>query len=145
MELLIVASEPATEATDSASHSIELVSGNPCRGTNSAVSSTTEDCLQIHYVLQCEKWGLMDTESDISVIVMKVTRRYGWPLFKMLNDEDYSAHSNFAKFMVGRNHESAEGKLWWAGVEQYGTRSMQNSQSVSTQSMKNDFLGKRSG
>jgi hypothetical protein len=42
----------------------------------------------------------MDTESDVSVIVMRVTRRLGWPLFKMLDDDHYSAGSNFAKFIM---------------------------------------------
>jgi hypothetical protein len=46
-------------------------------GTQSAVSSTTEEVLFVNYVTNCEKRGLMDTESDVSAIVMKATKRAG--------------------------------------------------------------------
>jgi hypothetical protein len=129
-------------------HPINHVSVSTTVGTQSAVSSTTEEVLLVNYVTNCEKRGLMDTESDVSAIVMKVTKRSGWPLFKMLDDEDYSVGSNFAKFImkkVGRNPATAEAQLWWTSVKQHVSKSMQNSRSVSTQSMKREFLGKING
>jgi hypothetical protein len=138
-------SETMETSKDTLAHSIDQVHVNTSSGTNSAVSCATNDFLLANYVSNCEKRGLMDTESDVSVIVMRVTRRSGWPLFKMLDDEDYSAGSNFAMFImkkIGRNPATDESKLWWATIKQYVSKSMQNSRSVTTQSMKKEFLGK---
>jgi hypothetical protein len=138
-------SETMETSKDTLVHPINQVHVNTSSGTNSAVSCTTNDFLLANYVSNCEKRGLMDTESDVSVIVMRVTRRSGWPLFKMLDDEDYSAGSNFAMFImkkIGRNPATDESKLWWASIKQYVSKSMQNSRSVTTQSMKKVFIGK---
>jgi hypothetical protein len=111
---------------------------------NTHVSSVTTDNLK-NYVANSERRGLMDSLEDVSAFVMKTTRRYGWPLFKMLDDDDYCADSNFAKFIIkkcGRDPNSSDSKLWWGSVKKYVTKAMQNSRSVCTQALKKEFQGR---
>jgi hypothetical protein len=41
----------------------------------------------------------MDTLEDVSAIMMKITRMYGWSLFKMLDAVNCTSESDFEKFI----------------------------------------------
>jgi hypothetical protein len=55
-----------------------------------------DEFLLSNYVSFCEKQDTMEKLIDVSAIIMKITHRHGWPLFKMLENDDYVADSNFA-------------------------------------------------
>jgi hypothetical protein len=86
--------------TDSNLQSIQVLGVNEVNMVNTHVSSVTTDNLHTNYVANSERRGLIDSLEDVSAFVMKITWRYGWPLFKMLDDEDYCADSNLAKFIM---------------------------------------------
>jgi RNA polymerase subunit RPABC4/transcription elongation factor Spt4 len=115
---------------------------NTC--TSNVSSVTTENCLLTNNIANSERRGLMDSLEDVSIFVMKITRRCGWPLFKMLNEEDYCADSYFAKFIMKKSQQepnSSDSKLRWGAVKKYVTKAMQNSCPVCTRTKTNEFKG----
>jgi hypothetical protein len=86
----------------------------------------------------------MDKLIDVSVIVINITCSHRSPLFRMLEDDDNVTGSNFAKFFIkksGKDPTASTFKLWWGTVKQFVVKSMQNSRSVTTQSIKKEFIG----
>jgi hypothetical protein len=112
---------------------------------HSKVSSEVTDLSGMSkYVLDCERTGVMDTSDDLSQNAMKVTKVYGWSLFKMVTEDDYHPSTDFAKIIMRRSNKDpdhAETIIWWNTIKQSVTRQMQNCRSSATQSMKKEFLG----
>jgi hypothetical protein len=106
---------------------------------NNALAVTMGNCFLTNYIANSETRGLMDSLGDVCDFVMKITWRYKWPLFKMLDDEDYSVNSNFSKFIMkksGRDPPTSDSKLWWGTVKPFVSNAMQNSCSLCTQSLR---------
>jgi hypothetical protein len=97
------------------------------------------------YLQDCHAWGVVDCLEDIQQHYRKITRRYAWKIFKVMEEDDYeyTSKSNFAKYMcktLNRDYEKMETKDWWDGVKGVFMKAMQDMRSATTQSMKRSFI-----
>ena len=105
--------------------------------------------LKRKYMDYCKKIGTMDCDNDIKEEVKRVTKKYGWKSFKILDKEDYKWDSVFAgmilkKLGIVENNPNTTSKFLsrkWDSIKKDVISSMQAVKSSATQSMKRSFLG----
>jgi hypothetical protein len=117
-----------------------------------AISSGTASSLENDYIMQCRLQGTMDSTASFANEVKKITKRWGWKLFKMLNKDDYDYRSDFAECMLGyinmssvedRKRDSVR-KADWEKVQLHVASGMMAARSACTQALKSKFLSKYS-
>jgi hypothetical protein len=99
------------------------------------------------YIEHCEMIGLSDSLITRSEKVRRITRRYGWKDFKLLNDSDFNhTISDFAECLIDHfgwsNLEEDVIAYEWSQVKKDVYQAMQVARSSVTQSLKKAFLGK---
>ena len=105
--------------------------------------------LKRKYIDHCKKIGTMDGDNDIKEEVKRVTKKYGWKSFKILEKEDYKWDSNFAgmilkKLGIVENNNTMNSKFLsrkWDSIKKDVISSMQAVKSSATQTIKRGFLG----
>jgi hypothetical protein len=144
-ELVVNATVEATTA--------ELAVVDQLVGTNVAsvlrsgeYTSSLEDGFSEH----CRAMGTMDSAATFGKEVEKITKRWGWKMFKMLSKEDYHYDSDFAECMLHyinistavdqKNPKVRERD--WNRVKTHVSDAMQHARSACTQSLKSKFIGK---
>jgi hypothetical protein len=114
-----------------------------------ASTSSLEDGFHEH----CRLLGTMDSSASFAKEIEKVTKRWGWKMFKMLTKEDYNYDSDFAECMLhyinlSTAEEQKNPKIQerdWRRVKAHVIEAMQHARSACTQSLKFKFIGKMVG
>ena len=105
----------------------------------------TTTVLYDHYQEHCQNLGLMQSDAAYSDEVKRITRRYGWKYFKVLNDCDYHYTSPFAECMLDHLGYSKLPDMsrvsMWEKVKKDVGMAMQIARSGATQGLKKIFLG----
>jgi hypothetical protein len=98
------------------------------------------------YIEHCETIGLSDSLITRAEKVRRITRRYGWKDFKLLNDSDFNHTSDFAECLIDHfgwsNLEEDVIAYKWSQVKKDVYQAMQVARSSVTQALKKAFLGK---
>jgi hypothetical protein len=103
--------------------------------------------LEIAYNEHCQEIGLTSTADDIASNVKRITRKYGWRVFKMIDEDDYHHSAPFASYMMEKlgyydQYPTREAQIEaWGQVKKKVARSMSHARSSATQAMKHTFLG----
>ena len=91
----------------------------------------------------------MDDETDITEEVKRVTKRFGWKIFKILHNDDWKWDSPFAGIIMKKlgmiennDYDSKLRSKQWDTIKKDAVTSMQAVKSSATQLMKNNFCGK---
>jgi hypothetical protein len=96
------------------------------------------------YINACTQIGIIDTEQDQEHHFKKMTKRYGWRYFKLLEDHRYNYGSDFADFMCNtlkRDKTDTNTIVWWNGIKHIVQKAMMDVRSACTQAMKRAFIG----
>ena len=108
------------------------------------IVETTPDLYE-YYQKHCQKLGLMQSDAAYSDELKRITRRYGWKYFKVLNDCDYHYTSPFAECMLDHLGYSKLPDMsrvsMWEKVKKDVGMAMQIARSGTTQGLKKIFLG----
>jgi hypothetical protein len=121
-------------------------SGSVTTGSSgkSSISNGTASELMSTYINACNQIGIIDTEQDQEHHFKKMTKRYGWRYFKLLEDHQYNYGSDFADFMCNtlkRDTKDANTIIWWNGIKHIVQKAMMDVRSACTQAMKRAFIG----
>ena len=124
-----------------------VVATSSTGGTDVSSTTSVPDTGEMKqaYLEFCAKRGLMDSLDDEKNNAMRLTRKYAWREWKMLDYDDYAEGSDFCIYMkrkakipmIGSFHE-----LWWKSVKAHINRSMQNLRSWTTQGIRDNFMSK---
>ena len=91
---------------------------------------------------------MVDDEKDLTEEIKRVTKKYGWKTFKILDNDDWRSDSNFAGIIMRKlgilegdeSHVSRARK--WDKIKKEVVIAMQAIKSSATQAMKKVFIGK---
>ena len=115
---------------------------------NNGETNKYDEMRKEDYVAYCKHKGLMDAEKDLTEEVKRVTKKYGWKQFKILDNEDWRSESNFAGvimrklgILVGSVPNTVRTRKW-ESIKKDVIASMQAVKSSATQAMKRVFIGK---
>jgi hypothetical protein len=110
----------------------------------SSITNGVASELMSSYINSCNQIGLIDSEQDQEHHFKKMTKRYGWRYFKLLEDHRYNYGSDFADFMCNtlkRDMSDATTAVWWNGIKHIVQKAMMDVRSACTQAMKRAFIG----
>jgi hypothetical protein len=121
-------------------------SGSVTTGSSgkSSISNGEASELKSIYINACNQIGIIDTEQDHKHHFKKMTKRYGWQYFKLLEDHRNNFCSDFADFMCNtlkHDTEDAITIIWWNGIKHIVQKAMMDVRSACTQAMKQAIIG----
>ena len=117
------------------------------RDTANNKKDHNEEDLTNNYLNYCTRKGLVDDEKDLTEEIKRVTKKYGWKTFKILDNDDWRSDSNFAGIIMRKlgilegdeSHVSRARK--WDKIKKEVVIAMQAIKSSATQAMKKVFIG----
>ena len=99
-----------------------------------------------NYLNYCTRKRFVDSEKDLTEEIIRVTKKYGWKTFKILNNDHWRSDSNFAginmrKLGILEGVESHVGRSRkWDKIKKDVVIAMQAIKSSATQAMKKVFI-----